>query len=558
MKSVVLYKKNLMGLALALILVVMFVGVSFAEVYEDKFIKIWAQKVTYNKYRKVVEAVGKVSVKTDEFRIDSPYVKYFPDTKKLVADDKFTMQINAYKIYGSRLEYNIASKTGSVMIVRINFGETFLGGSFMKINNGKFDILNAYFTGCNLSASDYHVSSTEIVFYPRTGLLVAYWGIFWIGPVPTLPIPTFVYTAPIPKIGGPAKKSSKPKKKYIERKRDVFPRSGLGSNQEDGYFLVQPFDYYSGPRSYMRSHLSWAEKKNFGIATAFNYFLWGEIHEGEIRAGVNAEDGTFGGLTYIYSFGPRLLDDYEDNKYVYDKYFIGNKYFFEFEINGSYRERINLYKNTGPFSRVSFLPKATLRANRNNFINEHLTYFSEVSFAEVSEESSSLVSDEVYIVSGQRTNFKGDVTFDYDLWLLGRFTAKSDFSLLDYGDMGQWNTATQNLGLSQDWGGILETGIGHRHIYMNDGSTPYEFEGYWFSPFDTLSTYGKLNLFFSHLIYDAQYDLPSQNWRKIEYGLSLGMHCYNIVSSYVLFKDPTTGEELTEFNITAELAISRW
>ena len=530
---------------------------AWAKAYQDSYISINATDITYNKLRKVYEATGSVAVRGDDFKIYSAYIRYYPATKMIVADDQFTMEIAAYRIAGSRLEYNAATKDGNVMIARINFGDTYLGGSYMKMEKGRYNILNAYFTGCNYPSSDYHGSSNEIVFYPETGLLVGYWGTFFIGSIPTLPLPTLVYGAPVPEKpetkgpGGP----KGPAKKYIDRTRDVWPKSGVGFNDDDGYFLAVPVDGYLGPKNYVRTHLIWAEKKNLGLATAANYMLFNDRYEGEIRAGSTGGDGTFGGLTQIMAVGPSLLSKEEDDQYIYDSYFIGNKYMYEGEVNLSYKERIHLYKNEGPFNRVSFLPKVSLRANRNNFINDNFTYFSEVNWAMVSEESSG--------VSGQRQEFLSDVTFDYDLWLLGKFKAKSQADIIGYTDLtgtdetGYWSSATQDLSLTQKWWDLLETGIGHDHIYFNYGATPFDFEEYWYSPYDTMSTHVKLNLWFSSVAFDGKFDLPSQDWRKLTYSISLGMHCYNIVSSYSLRRD-MNGEESAEFLLTAELTPSKW
>ena len=533
---------------------------AFAKTWQDGHISITAQSISYNKPRNMIEAVGSVVINGKDFKISSSYAKYYPLNKNIIVEEQFLMEIEAYKISGSRLEYNAATGIGNVLIVRINFGQTFLGGSFMRMEEDQYNILNAYFTGCNRPDSDYHGSSNEIVFYPRTGLLVGYWGTFWIGSTPTVPLPTLVYSAPVPK--KPKVKSAvlgppKNEKRQIERKRDVFPRPGLGFNTEDGYFLVQPFDAYPGPKSYMRTFLSWSEKKNLGLAVAANYILWNDRNEGEVRIGTTSEDKNFGGITHFMSFGPKLLTKEQRDKYVYDKYFPGNKYLIEGEINYSLRERIHLFKNEGPFGRVSFLPKVTLRANRNFILdNEYFTYYAETNWALVTEESTG--------VGGQREEAKADVTFDYPLWFLGNFSAKSQIDLIGYMEdpldiLGNsyWNSATQDMSLTQNWGDILETGIGNTHIYFNNGSTPYEFEGYWFSPYDTLKLFTRLNFFSNSLAWNGRYDLPSQEWRSLTYDLTIGMHCYDIVASYGLFKD-SFGENWTEFTMSASLTPSKW
>lgn len=540
---------------ISIFLLVILSSCVLAKSYTDSFVSVTAAEITYNKLRGLYEVTGDVTIWAEGMKITTNYARYYPATKSVIVDDQFLMEVDAYRISGSRLEYNFAEKTGNAMIVRINFGETFLGGSFMKMDEDSYNILNAYFTGCNKSDSDYHASSNEIVFYPKTGLMVGYWGTMWIGSVPTIPIPTFVYGAPVPKLKTEKKESARPKRKLIKRERDIFPRSGLGQNSEDGYFVIIPFDSYPNPKSYIRTFLSWAEIKNFGLGTAANYILWNDINEGEIRAGTTNGDGAFGGLTHMFSFGNSLLSKEEEKKYVYDKYFPGNKYMYEFEVNMSYRERINIYKNEGPYGRVSFLPKLSLRANRNNFINDNFTYFSEVNWAYVSEESSG--------TSGQREEFLADVTFDYDLWLLGNLQAKSQIDLIGYMDLpldqenGFWNSSTQDLSLTQKWGDVLETGFGNTHIYFNNGATPYEFEQYWFSPHDTFTSHAMLNFWASSLVYDGRHYLPSGDWKSLRYSLVVGMHCYNILSSYELVRNEL-GEESTNFLLTVELTPSKW
>jgi len=528
---------------------------ALAKSYTDSFVSITADELTYNKFRGLYEATGDVTIIGENIKVTTSYARYYPATKSVVVDELFVAEVDAYKISGSRLEYNFASDSGNAMIVRINFGQTYLGGSFMKIDSDRYNILNAYFTGCNKPDSDYHASSNEINFYPKTGLLVGYWGTMWVGSIPTIPIPTFVYGAPVPKLKTEKKADTGPKKRYIKREHDIFPTPGLGSNSEDGTFGIIPFDSYPNPTSYIRTHISYSDKQKFGVATAANYILFNDHNEGEIRLGTNAGESGYGGWTHIMSFGKDLLSDEERKKYVYNDYFPGNKYMYEIETNVSYRERINIYRNEGPFGRVSFIPKVSVRANRNFFLNDDFTYFSEVNWAAVSEESTG--------VSGQREEFKTDITFDHDLWFLGRLSAKSQIDLIGYMGLpldqqnSYWDSSTQDISLSQKWGTALETSIGNTHIYFNNGSTPYEFEQYWFSPSDTINTHAKLYFWTHSLAYDGMHLTPSGDWKRQRYSLVLGMHCYNIVTSYELVRDQT-GKETHNFLMTVELTPSKW
>ena|GEM_PF-1789317 len=532
-------------------------------------IEMTADNLTYDEYRKAEVASGHVVITAPTFKIYGIYVRHYPEQKRIVADDEFTLEMEGYRIYGAKLDFYYEEMKGQASMFRINFGRTFLGGGLLRIHKDRFNIINGYFTGCNASHSHYHVSSNELILYPGTGLIVAYWATFWVGSFPVLPVPTFVYSTPVPPskfiVEKPktaeeiAKEKERRKKGVVKGAKTEAPVAKFGSNPADGWFVRQPFHWYLSPRHYMKFALMYMEKKQLGIGVRTNYSLFNDINEGEIRAANSSGDGSWGGITHYLNFGPRLYSDEEWDEMIYDKFKPGGNRWFELELLGSYRERINLDENIGPFSRVSFLPKMTLRWNRRPVYIDELTFFSEVSGAIVSEEAIDQPNREA-----NRGEVKGDFTYKVKLPYLGDFTAMIDGAYIDYREIknytsaeATWIHSTQSLSLATNFGDVLLTELGHEHYVHLEGNTPFEFEQYWYSPFDTFSAGAKLNVAFSSVYFKGTYDLPSEKLRRAQYELVTGMHCYDLIFAYQIIRNELD-EFDPEFTFGFDLVPSRW
>jgi len=530
-------------------------------------IDITADYKHYDKYRDILIAKGNVVVKGSDFKIESPYViRYFKD-EKITAMDKFTFEREGYRVSGSNLEYYYWNKTGNADKVRINFGETYLGGRYLTISKDKFELFDAYFTGCNEPASHYHFSGQQIALYPATGLIVAYYSTCWVWIAPIIPVPTFVYSAPVPKSKFVKKaktersKTTAAAKETMEEIKPTPPVPEMGANPVDGPFIRQGFNWYFSPRWYAKLLLSYSEynKGSAGIST--NYSILNELNEGEIRMGSNYGEGNYGSITHYLSLGPKLVSEEDEKSLIYDYYRPGGKYSYELELKYSHRERINLDRNEAPFSRVSFTPMTTLRSNRKPIplLSDAFTYFWEASTATVSEEVLEVetVLPEGYITSGPRTNYFADITYATDLGWPGKFNAIIDTSASEYGDPSKhWNRSRQQLYLQQDYFDKLTLQYGHIHYINQDGFSPYLFEGYWYSPFDQFTGSIKIKAWYSSFVIKANYDLPDWDLYSVRYEWILGMHCYNLIFEYILKNDIDAYR--SEFNFSFELTPSKW
>jgi len=521
-------------------------------------ISITADYKHYDKYRDVLIAKGNVIVKGEDFVIESPYViRHFKD-EKIVAMDKFEFEREGYRISGSNLEYYYVQRSGNADKVRVNFGETFLGGRYMTISKDKFEIYDGYFTGCNEPTSHYHISAGQMVLYPKTGLIVAHYASCWIWMAPVIPVPTFVYSAPVPKTKFVAtKKQAKPTKAAkakMEGIKSTQPVPEIGSNPSDGWFLRQGFNWYFGPKQYLKFLLSYMEKKKFGLGIRTNYMLLNDLNEGEIRVSATEGDNGFWGATHYMSFGPKLLSKADEEWLVYDFYQPGGKYSYELETKYSYRERINYDKNIGPFGRVSFTPNVTFRSNRKPlpYLGDPFTYFWEAGHGNVSEEVNDFdsPSEEAYTTSSTRTNSYLDAMYTNDFGWLGKFNAAVDLTLTDYGKLGSWDRSRQKMSLAQGFFDRLYLEYGHTHYIMQRGKTPYLFEGYYYSPYDQFFGSLTVKAWFSSFQIRTSYNLPSWDPFSISYQWIFGLHCYDLIFEYEVLRK--------EFLFNLELTPSRW
>lgn len=529
-------------------------------------VTITADYTKYDKYRDVLIAKGNVIVKGPDFQIESPYViRYFKEGK-IWAMDRFVFKKEGYVISGSSMEYYYLQDTGNAERVRINFGETFLGGRYMTMDPDKFEIYDGYFTGCNEPQSHYHISAQQVTLYPSTGVIVAYYATTWVWVAPVIPVPTFVYSAPVPKnkfeaIGKKAK-AEKMSSEGEQRKEEIHvqqPVPEIGANVVDGSFIRQGFNWYFTPRSYVKTLLSYAEKTHFGASLATNYIL-NDRSEGELRMGSNEIEQSYWGITHYISFGPKLISKYDEDSLIYEYYKPGGKYSYELDLTYSNRERPNHDLNEGPFTRVSFTPKTTLISNRKPlpFLGDPFSYYAEASTANVSEEVPEPESPlpNSYITSSPMTNYYADILYASNWGWLGKFNAGVDSAASDYGDLGSWDRAEQKFALQEEYFDHLSLTYAHSHYINQEGASPYLFEGYWYSPYDTFTGSIKYKAWWSYLSMKASYNLPSWDLFKVSYELLLGMHCYNLIFQYDIKRDADVLR--SEFNFSFELVPSRW
>lgn len=470
---------------------------SFASYAQEKDLIINAENISYEKEMNLIEATGNVKATYIDLEVVAPHLIYNTKEREIYADRGFTLFRNGQRIDGKVIHYGIDTKIGSAEGINMSFQGVYLKGSYIKLKPKEIYLYDASFTSCDLPKPHYHLSGRDLHLYPEIGWVVAYWGFFWLHGIPTLPVPTYIY------IFGPGK-----------RRRNIAPVPEIGSNDEDGGYIHERIDWHRGKDLYGKVTLSYASKKGIGGGVDGNYIL-NDQNEINARVYTLGKDGLWGGITYIYSFGPEVSGTEE----LIPSFVSGirlRKY--ELEMNISARERIN-------YERIYLLPEITFRSNKDKLFHPSLMYSFEISTAAVSEESTG--------ANTGKSAFKSTLSHALDLGFLGKLHSGIDLYYRWYGLQPlKWLQILEKFDLKKQWNPIIQTGIGYSHFIMNDGNSPFVFEMYRFSPLDEV----RGNIFFTFgetgFGINTFYDYPSWEPKDIDYVLSIGVHCYDIIITY--------------------------
>ena len=467
---------------------------SLAAYGEEKDLVINAENISYEKEVNIIDATGSVSAEYTDLHVTAPHLVYDSKKREIYADRGFKLLRDGQKIEGNILFYGIDTKSGSAEGVNMYFQGVHLKGSYIKLEPKEVRLSDASFTSCDEPSPHYHLSANDISLYSETGLIIAYWGIFWFQGIPLVPVPAYRYSI------GP-------------RENDA-PVPEIGSNDEDGGYLHERIAWFSNKNLYGKVTLSYASKKGIGGGVDSNFIL-NDQNDIYARIYTLGKDGMYGGLTYTYSFGPETS---EGEGSLPGLIAIKKLKKYEFEINLSARERIN-------YERVSLLPEVTIRSNEDELFSPNLTYNYELGVAAASEESTGIKTT--------KDKLKLDLAYKMNIPFLGKFSAGLGLYDRWYGvPPFKWLQMLEKFDLKKEWNPVIETGIGYSHFITNDGNSPFAFEMYRFSPQDEV----RANVFFTlgrtGIGVNTYYNYPSWEPKDIDYTLSLGFHCYDIITTY--------------------------
>jgi len=481
-----------------LIIVSLFLFIGGRASLGEEGLLINADSVSYEKEKNLVEASGNVVATYKDLRVDAEHLIYNTKDRTVFADRGFILEIPEERFKGQKLEYNIDTKRGTAEEVRLEFRNIFISGKKVILSTEEVIMTDASFSSCDLLRPHYHISASSITLYPQIGWIVAYMGFFWIDRFPVLPVPTYIYDL------GPR-----------GDRRNIAPVPEIGKNDVDGWYGIERLAWHRSSNMYGRLNFIVTEKKGGGAGIDGNYIM-DEQNEFYFRAGALEKDGSFGGLTYTYSFGPRLKLSEEELK-IYDIFNLPRRRLYEFEIDLSSRERIN-------YERVTFLPDLTLRLTKANLFNEDFVAKGEVGYGYVQEESTE--------AKRYRSRIKLNFTQGIDLKRYGILTLGVSPDYKWYESSEIWQMITGDIDLKKKWSPIFETSVGYMHYLMYEGTTPFAFEAYYFRPDDEFRERASFKMGESSFSISAAHYMPGWYPKDVDYTLKLAQHCYDIILTY--------------------------
>jgi hypothetical protein len=463
---------------------------------QGKDLIINADNVSYDREHDQVEAAGSVEVIYKDVTIYGNYLIYNTKLDKVWADRGFILSYGDVSIEGTTLTYEIKEKKGKATDIGFEYQGIKLAGKIIELSEDEFKLKDASFTTCDIEGSHYRVTASEITFYPKYGWLVAYWGYFWLGPLPVVPMPTYIFDMLA----------------ADKNRKNVPPFPEVGSNDEDGAFINERLAWHFKRELSGTYSITYASKKGFGGGIEADYIL-SDNSRGTARLNTNATDGPFGGLTHSIYFGEEIEGDPRNSFIFLD---LPKYRRYELETTFSYRERMN-------YERVSFYPNIVLRSRQGKILRDEANLDMELMAGFVSEMST---------IRASRGGGKLDFYWDFPEFALGDITPKLGIDDRYYSNGMRWTRTTGGLELNKTFANSIGLGLGYLHYFSVDGTSPFNFELYRFSPVDRFTTDLSFLLGETGVGVATSYFLDTWQPEDIDYSLLFKMHCYDLMLKY--------------------------
>jgi hypothetical protein len=463
---------------------------------QNKDVIINADRVSYDEKKNLVEASGSVEVFYKDISVFGKHIFFNTASDEVMADQGFTLSYSNINITGSTLNYQIDERKGTASDVCFSYDSIRLTGKSIDLSEDVLKLRNAAFTTCDLPDPHYRVTASNINFYPKYGWLVAYWGYFWLGPFPVVPMPTYIY-------------DMHAKEKQRE---NIPPFPEVGSNDVDGTYINETLAWNIRRELSGSYSLIYATKKGLGGGVEADYIV-NENSRGNARLYGIAKDGFWAGITHHIFFGQELPREREETLRFFQ---LPKMRRYEFISTLSYRERIN-------YERVSLYPNLDLKSRQGKTFWPQVEYDSEIMLGAVAEENNIAL-----------TRSGGNIKFNWDLpkASIGEITPSLGLDTLYYSNGQNWTKTTGEIDLKKSLAENVELGIGYLHYFTVDGQSPFNFEMYRFSSSDRLRASLLFYIGETGINLSASYFLDTWSPEDIDYSLLFKMHCYNLMVKY--------------------------
>ena len=454
--------------------------------------------IIYDKENHSVKATGNVKAVYSDISVEANTIIYQSDQHTISSDKKSTMYIGPYCLTSDSMRYNLKTKEGSADQVKLFINNIYLTGQKVTILKDQVNLDNTSFSSCPLEHPHYHMTAKNIVLYPELGWVVMYWGTMWLGNIPIVPIPTYVYDI------GP---------KYSHKTVNPAPLPEIGTNPTDGVYLHDRVVWRISGFSYGMLSVDYGSNQGLGAGFEGNYVV-NNSNQGNARLNYWGSQGLYGGITHLLSFGQDIPSD-SVRHLLYQVLKAPPKKQYELLTDVSVRERINYY-------RVSLIPNFTVRTNDID-LSHNTKYSLETQIGAIHEEESGVYKT--------RWKLKGDINNSSNI---GGVNANvglfGDYSLYDSKD--PWSQVKGSVLFSKQLMHAISGRVGYEHYFWYYGGTPFLFENYRLF----LSDAFKFGTTFTHGIssfsFDFEYNTPSYAPREIDYSLAIGSHCYEFLVKY--------------------------
>ncbi|MGB9612843.1 MAG: hypothetical protein ACPL4K_01520 [Candidatus Margulisiibacteriota bacterium] len=459
-----------------------------------KGLTINAQKISFEKEKNIVEAEGSVEVAYKDVYLFGNHLIYNTSAEVFFADRGFSLLYEGITIEGDSLNYILRKKEGRASKVDFIYQGIRLQAEKIYFDLDKFVMNYAGFTTCGLLEPHYRVTASEISLYPKTGWLVAYWGFFWLGKFPVLPLPTYIYDF-----------------RAEERAhKNLPPFPEVGSNPEDGLHFKERITWYLHPGLSGNWGVGWATSKGLLLGFYADYFLTDQSR-GDLHLDWNPTNQLVGGVTHRFLFGKELKAK------AIAPFLVAPKLWqYQLEATLSYHERIN-------YQRVSYYPKLALISFNHELAEGRAKFDFELSAAMVAEEGNTKLAE---------GGGKIKIYQDFSDPTFGKLTPSLVFDGWYYSNGEKWLKPSLGLNLEKSFNDKFHFQTDYLHYFEVKGQSPFNFENYRFRAVDRLKPHLFLVWGETGIGISASYYLDNWSPEDIDYSLFFKMHCYNLAMTY--------------------------
>lgn len=224
---------------------------------EEVFVNLKAMSLKYEEEGRIVTAVGSVEVRLKDFIIKSDIAKVNVDTGIATAEGNVVISSERYTAYSDIASYNASTEVTTLRnFSTVLVPEGIKGKVFIKAE--VVDDLEEFTSGsegdittCDYDEPHYHIRARKFEYYPEDKI-VGYSVTFYIGKVPVMWMPYFVYSL----------------KRERASNMPIF-----GHNEVEGDFIKTSWDYFINNSAYGVVYLDLMEKKGFGHGFEHEYKL---------------------------------------------------------------------------------------------------------------------------------------------------------------------------------------------------------------------------------------------------------------------------------------------
>lgn len=478
-----------------LLFLLIFFGLALAQA-QAKELNVTADKISYEKGDYLLEATGSVEVIYKDIQVQGQHLLYNTSAEVIKFDQGFVLQYEGLSFEGSVLNYKIKSKDGEAEKVAFDYKGLRLAGQKIKIEPDYFHLNKASFTTCDNLPPHYKVTAADLTLYPSHRWLVAYWGLFWLGGVPVVPMPTYIYDAQ-------AEEKSK---------RNLPPFPEIGANQEDGTYISEKLAWHLRRELSGSYTLSYAANKGVGGGFEADYIV-NKLNDGNFRLYGNPKDGLFGGITHDYAFGGDLVSA---DKSPFNFFDLPHYRQFELETTVAYHERIN-------YQRVSFYPDVTLSSRSGQLGRKEAKYDFNLQLGMVAE-----MGNTKLLRGGGEILFYGE----FQETPIGYITPSLGLDNRYYSNGTSWIKNTVGVNLAKRFTSELSLTLDYTHYWQLSGISPFNYEIYRWRGVDRLKPGLAFLLGETGVKIDTSYYLDDWSPEDIDYSLLFRLHCYNMSVNY--------------------------